>query len=163
VASTSDRDLEALGLTEGQRRSHIVAVDAASDYRRAPIDQQVEAEAGLPLLTGALHEHIAPPRITPPPHHPPLTPCAPTPPSTARASLRAPIRHGHRPRLIGGCTDECELCALRKQWLASPKRSRTHVEAVLVNEVVLDERVRGPNASVEQQILPRRVLELGEP
>src|SRR5262245_54332594 len=83
--------------------------------------------------------------------------------STARASLRAPIHDGHRPRLIGGCTDECELCALRKQWLASPKRSRTHVEAVLVNEVALDERVGGPNASVEQQILPRRVLELGEP
>src|SRR5262249_4891971 len=83
--------------------------------------------------------------------------------STARASLRAPIHHGHRPRLIGGCTDECELGARGKQWLPSPKRSRTHIEAVLVYEVVLDERLRGTNAPVEQQILPRLVLELGEP
>src|SRR5262249_26465177 len=83
--------------------------------------------------------------------------------STARASLRAPIHHGHRPRLIGGCTDECELGARGKQWLPSPKRSRTHIEAVLLYQAVLDERLRGTNAPVEQQILPRLVLELGEP
>src|SRR5262245_26558096 len=82
---------------------------------------------------------------------------------TRRAHASRAIYHGHRARFIRRCADECELGALREQRLAGTERCRTHVEAVLVYEVVPDEGLGGPNASVQQQVVPRLALELRAP
>jgi hypothetical protein len=52
VASAPDRDLESLGLAEGEGRRYVVRIDAAGDRRRATVDQQVEAGA-RPLVLAA--------------------------------------------------------------------------------------------------------------
>ena len=64
VASAPDRDLETSGLSEGEGRRNIALVDAAGDRRRAPIDQQVEAEARPLVLAVAFDQHVARQRIT---------------------------------------------------------------------------------------------------
>jgi len=64
VASAPDRDLEISVLSEGEGRRNIAPVDAAGDRRRAPIDQQVEAEARPLVLAVAFDQHVARQRIT---------------------------------------------------------------------------------------------------
>jgi hypothetical protein len=59
VASAPDRDLETSGLAERKRCRHVVPVDAAGDRRRAPIDQQIEAEARPLVLAVAFDQHVA--------------------------------------------------------------------------------------------------------
>src|SRR4029450_1879224 len=64
----------------------------------------------------------------------------------------SPVHHGHRTGLVRSCADQCELGALRKQSPSGSERSRTHVEAVFVDEVVPDEALGGSNTPVEQQV-----------
>jgi hypothetical protein len=64
VASAPDRDLEAPGLPEGKGRRNVVRIDASSDRRRAPIDQQVEAETRLLVLAVAFDQQVTRQRVT---------------------------------------------------------------------------------------------------
>jgi hypothetical protein len=59
VAPTPHSNLETPGLAEGERRRHIVDVNAARDRRRPPIDQQVEAEARPLVRNVAFDKHVA--------------------------------------------------------------------------------------------------------
>jgi hypothetical protein len=64
VASAPDRNLETSGLAEGKGSRHIVRIDAVDDRGRAPIDQQVEAEARPLVLAVAFDQHVPRQRIT---------------------------------------------------------------------------------------------------
>ena len=59
VASAPDRDLETPGLPEGERRRHVVRIDAAGNRGRAAIDQQVEAESCPLVFAVAFDQHVA--------------------------------------------------------------------------------------------------------
>ena len=63
VASAPDRDLETSGLAEGEGRRNVVPIDAASDRGRAPIDQQVEAEARTLVPAVAVDQQVTRQRI----------------------------------------------------------------------------------------------------
>jgi hypothetical protein len=64
VASAPDRDLQTSGLAESKGCRHVVPIDAASDRRRPPVDQQVEAKARPLVLAVAFDQHIARHRTT---------------------------------------------------------------------------------------------------
>jgi hypothetical protein len=63
VAAATHRDLEGVLLRERQRRSHVLRVDAAGDRRRAPVDQEVEAEAHPLVLAVGGRQHVTGERV----------------------------------------------------------------------------------------------------
>src|SRR6266581_1038250 len=67
-------------------------------------------------------------------------------------------RHGSR--LVRCDANEFERCALGEERLAGTERDRTNIQAILVDQLVLDEALRGLDATVEQQIRARHCLEL---
>ena len=63
VAAAADRDLEIVGLGEGECRRHILRVDAARDRSRPAVDQQVEAESRPLVLAVGRRQHVAGQRV----------------------------------------------------------------------------------------------------